>query len=208
MGSVVADMQGLVRRHVAVPPGYYVTWEGEFENQRRAMARLAVIIPISLFLIFALLFNAFKSAKNALLIMTNIPFALIGGVFALLATGIALSVSAAVGFIALFSQSVLSGIVMVSYFGQLREKGLNPHEAVVEGALGRLRMNLMIALLAILGLVPMALSHGIGSEVQKPLAVVIIGGLLTSTFLTLFVLPNMYLLFTRRREWEPEKLPG
>ena len=197
MGSVVADMQKRVQS-LSLPEGYYVTWSGEFENQQRAMKRLAFIVPVSVFLIFVLLFDAFKSVTSALLILLNVPFALIGGIFALLATGIPLSVSAAIGFIALFGQAVLNGVVMVSYFNQLRELGSAPIDAVTNGALVRLRTVLMTALLAMLGLVPMALSHGIGSETQRPLAVVIIGGLVSATLLTLFVLPTLYLLFAGR----------
>ncbi len=195
MGSVVQEMQQRVQTHVAFPPGCFVTWGGEFENQQRAMARLLVIVPVSILLIFVLLFNAFGSVKSALLILSNVPFALIGGIVALLLTGIPLSVSAAIGFIALFGQAVLNGVVMVSYFNQLREACAGPLDAVVQGALVRLRAVLMTALLAMLGLLPMALSKGIGSEVQKPLAVVIIGGLLSATILTLIVLPTLYVLF-------------
>ena len=161
------------------------------------MKRLAVIVPVSVFLIFVLLFDAFKSIKSALLILLNVPFALIGGIFALLLTHIPLSVSAAIGFIALFGQAVLNGVVMVSYFNQLRESGLGPFDAVVRGGLVRLRTVMMTALLAMLGLLPMALSHGIGSETQKPLAIVIIGGLISATLLTLIVLPTLYLLFAK-----------
>src|SRR5262249_16950353 len=157
-----------------------VTWGGEFENQERAMKQLALIVPVSVLLIFALLFNAFRSAKSALLILLNVPFALIGGIFALLFTSIHLTLSPAIGFIALFGQAVLNGVVMVSYFNQLRASGLGSYEAVKRGAQTRLRTVLMTALLAMLGLAPMALSHGIGSEVQKPLAVVIIGGLVSA----------------------------
>lgn len=195
MGSVVKDMQEAVERNVKFSPGYYVTWGGEFESQQRAMKRLAFIVPISIFLIFVLLFDAFKSVKSAVLILLNVPFALIGGILVLLITGIPLSVSAAIGFIALFGQAVLNGVVMVSYFNQLREKGATAFHAVQHGAPLRLRTVLMTALLAMLGLLPMALSKGIGSEVQKPLAVVIIGGLISATLLTLIVLPTLYLLF-------------
>jgi cobalt-zinc-cadmium resistance protein CzcA len=191
-------MQQHVQASVSLPPGYFVAWGGEFENQQRAMARLRIIVPVSVFLIFVLLFNAFNSVKSALLILVNVPFALIGGIVALLVTGIHLSVSAAIGFIALFGQAVLNGVVMVSYFNQLRDTGLRPFQAVLEGSLVRLRTVLMTALLAMLGLLPMALSHGIGSEVQKPLAVVIIGGLISATLLTLIVLPTLYLLFAGR----------
>ncbi len=196
MGSVVADMQERVKT-LTLPPGYYLSWSGEFENQQRAMRRLAFIVPVSVFLIFILLFDAFKSVKSALLILLNVPFALIGGIFALLLTNIPLSVSAAIGFIALFGQAVLNGVVIVSYFNQLREAGATPLQAVREGALVRMRTVLMTALLAMLGLLPMALSHGIGAETQKPLAVVIIGGLISATLLTLIVLPSLYLLFER-----------
>jgi cobalt-zinc-cadmium resistance protein CzcA len=198
MGSVVADMQERVGK-IQLPDGYFVTWSGEFENQQRAMKRLSIIVPISTFLIFVLLFDAFKSVKSALLILVNVPLGLIGGIFALLLTGIPLSVSAAIGFIALFGQAVLNGVVMVSYFNQLQEDGRNPHDAVVEGAATRLRTVLMTALLAMLGLLPMALSHGIGSETQRPLAIVIIGGLVSATILTLMVLPTLYFLSERRR---------
>ncbi|HEY3138381.1 MAG TPA: efflux RND transporter permease subunit, partial [Blastocatellia bacterium] len=200
MGSVVTDAQRAVEDRVKLPPGYFMSWGGEFENQQRAMSRLKVIVPISVFLIFLLLFDAFKSVKQAVLILLNVPFAVIGGIFALLATGIPLSVSASVGFIALFGQAVLNGVVMVSYFNQLRERGLLVGDAVREGALTRLRTVLMTALLAALGLLPAALSTGIGSETQKPLAVVIIGGLVSATVLTLFVLPALYLMFSRTRE--------
>jgi cobalt-zinc-cadmium resistance protein CzcA len=197
MGGVVSDAQRVVRDTVKLPPGYFITWGGEFENQQRAMSRLKVIVPVSVFLIFLLLFNAFKSVKHAVLILLNVPFAVIGGVFALLFTGIPLSVSAAVGFIALFGQAVLNGVVMVTYFNQLRDRGLATLTAVREGALIRLRTVLMTALLASLGLLPAALSTGIGSETQKPLAIVIIGGLISATALTLIVLPTLYLIFNR-----------
>jgi cobalt-zinc-cadmium resistance protein CzcA len=198
MGSLVEEMQQRVKDSVSFPPGYFTTWGGEFENQQRAMRRLLFIVPVSVFLIFVLLFDAFKSVKNASLILLNVPFAMIGGILALFLTGIHLSVSAAIGFIALFGQAVLNGVVMVSYFNQLRESGASPFDAVLDGAQTRLRTVLMTALLAMLGLLPMALSKGIGSEVQKPLAVVIIGGLFSATLLTLIVLPTLYLLFEGR----------
>jgi cobalt-zinc-cadmium resistance protein CzcA len=198
MGSVVADLQGRVAEHVKLPEGYSITWSGEFENQERAMARLSWVVPLSILVIYLLLVDAFGSLKNATLIIANIPFAMIGGIFALLFTGIPLSVSAAIGFIALFGQAVLNGVVMVSHFNQLRQAGMPLRQAVVEGALGRLRTVLMTALLAMLGLLPMALSTAIGSETQKPLAVVVIGGLLTATLLTLIVLPTLYYWVNRR----------
>jgi heavy metal efflux system protein len=200
MGSVVSDAQQVVQDTVKLPPGYFITWGGEFENQQRAMARLKVIVPVSVFLIFLVLFDAFKSVKHAVLILLNVPFAVIGGVFALLAAGMPLSVSAAVGFIALFGQAVLNGVVMVTYFNQLRDRGLSVLTAVREGALIRLRTVLMTALLASLGLLPAALSTGIGSEAQKPLAIVIIGGLISATVLTLIVLPTLYVIFNRAKK--------
>jgi len=162
------------------------------------MKRLSVIVPISVFLIFVLLFNAFDSVRSALLILGNVPFALIGGIVALFLTGIPLSVSAAIGFIALFGQAVLNGVVMVSCFNDERAAGKSAYEAVIAGARVRLRTVLMTALLAMLGLLPMALSHGIGSETQRPLAVVIIGGLISATLLTLIVLPVLYLVASER----------
>jgi cobalt-zinc-cadmium resistance protein CzcA len=197
MGSVVADMKERVAERVKLPPGYAVTWSGEFENQERAMARLAIIVPVSVLLIFILLFDAFGAFSSAALILLNIPFALIGGIFALLITGIPLSVSAAIGFIALFGQAVLNGVVMVAYFNQLRNSGASPEAAVLRGSLVRMRTVIMTGLLAMLGLLPMALSTGIGSETQKPLAVVVIGGLVSATLLTLIVLPVLYLVFQR-----------
>ena len=193
MGSVVADMQTRLAKF-SLPRGWFLTWGGEFESQQRAMKRLSIIVPISTFLIFILLFDAFKSVKSALLILVNVPLGLIGGIFALLLTGMPFSVSAAIGFIALFGQAVLNGVVMVSYFNQLHDEGLTAYDAVLQGAYTRLRTVLMTALLAMLGLLPMALSHGIGSETQRPLAVVVIGGLVSATLLTLIVLPVLYRL--------------
>ena len=196
MGSVVADMQARVAG-LKMPDGYLVTWSGEFENQQRAMKRLLLVVPISVFLIFLLLFNTFHSLKSAVLILLNVPFAVVGGILALWITSIPLSVSAAIGFIALFGQAVLNGVVMVSCFNQLIDEGATAFDAVQKGAMLRLRTVLMTAMLAMLGLLPMALSHGIGSETQRPLALVIIGGLLSATPLTLLVLPTFYLLLNR-----------
>jgi cobalt-zinc-cadmium resistance protein CzcA len=192
MGGIVQEAREKVAKNVMFPPGYYATFGGEFENQERAMTRLELIVPISVFLIFILLFNAFGSVRNAAVVLVNIPLAAIGGIVALYVTGIHLSVSAAIGFIALFGQAVLNGVVMVSYFADLRAAGHSPREAVMTGATVRLRTVLMTALLAMLGLLPMAMSHSIGSEVQKPLAVVVIGGLVSATLLTLLVLPALY----------------
>jgi cobalt-zinc-cadmium resistance protein CzcA len=198
MGGVVADMQHEVDRQVHLPTGYYTTFGGEFENQQRAMRRLSLIVPISILLIFVLLFNAFGTFTDAALILLNVPFALIGGIVALYVTGIHLSVSAAIGFIALFGQAVLNGVVMISYFNQVRRTGVSAHEAAMQGSIVRLRTVLMTTLLAMLGLMPMALSHSIGSEVQRPLAVVIIGGLFSAAALTLIVLPALFVVFHGR----------
>jgi cobalt-zinc-cadmium resistance protein CzcA len=192
MGSVVADMKARVNKNVSISKGYAVTWSGEFENQERAMQRLALVVPISLLLIFVLLFNAFGSIKTAGLILINVPMALVGGFVALWVLNIPLSVSAAIGFIALSGQAVLNGVVMLSVFQQLRNAGYKVIDAVKEGSLQRLRTVLMTAMLAALGLLPMALSHEIGSETQRPLAIVVIGGLFTATLLTLVVLPALY----------------
>jgi cobalt-zinc-cadmium resistance protein CzcA len=192
MGSVVKDMQARVEKAVKLPPGYTIGWSGEFENQERAMKRLTVVVPLSLLLIFVLLFDAFKSFKMAALILLNVPLALIGGFVALWIFTIPLSVSAAIGFIALSGQAVLNGVVMLSGFQQLQNAGHSVIDAVKLGSMQRLRTVLMTAMLAALGLLPMALSHDIGSETQRPLAIVIIGGLITATLLTLVVLPALY----------------
>jgi len=163
------------------------------------MARLSLIVPLTILLIFIMLFSTFNSVRNAFLIILNVPFALIGGILALFLSGLYLSVPASVGFIALFGVAVLNGVVMVSYFNQLREQGLDLHDAIITGAKLRLRPVLMTALVASLGLIPLLFSTGTGSEVQRPLATVVIGGLFSSTLLTLFVLPTLYGWFERKR---------
>ena len=211
MGSVVKDMQARVEKTIKLPPGYTIGWSGEFENQERAMQRLTVVVPLSLLLIFVLLFDAFKSFKMAALILLNVPLALIGGFVALWIFTIPLSVSAAIGFIALSGQAVLNGVVMLSGFQQLQNAGHSVVEAVKQGSMQRLRTVLMTAMLAALGLLPMALSHDIGSETQRPLAIVIIGGLITATLLTLVVLPALYVSWFGKgkaaAEDEPEVEP-
>jgi cobalt-zinc-cadmium resistance protein CzcA len=195
MGSVVKDMKDRVAKNVTIPENYAVNWSGEFENQERAMQRLSVVVPISLLLIFVLLFDAFGSFKKAALILVNVPLALIGGFIALWVFDIPLSVSAAIGFIALSGQAVLNGVVMLSVFQQLRNAGHTVIDAARLGSMQRLRTVLMTAMLAALGLLPMALSHDIGSETQRPLAIVVIGGLFTATLLTLVVLPVLYVVW-------------
>jgi cobalt-zinc-cadmium resistance protein CzcA len=194
---------------VKLPENYSIQWSGEFENQERAMKRLSVVVSISLLLIFVLLFDAFKKVSLAALILINVPLALIGGVVALWVLGIPLSVSAAIGFIALSGQAVLNGVVMLSVFEQLRSAGHSVLEAARIGSMQRLRTVLMTALLAALGLLPMALSHDIGSETQRPLAIVVIGGLVTATLLTLIVLPALYVSwFSRRSQSHGESEPA
>ncbi|MDD2660963.1 MAG: CusA/CzcA family heavy metal efflux RND transporter [Methylococcales bacterium] len=200
-GSFVAEAQRKVAAQVDLPDGYHILWSGQFENQQRAMKRLSFIVPISLGLIFVLLFWAFMSIKNAFLILMNVPFAMIGGILILLATGINLSVSAAVGFIALFGIAVQNGVILVSQLNKLRREGQSLHNAIVNGSVSRLRPVVMTALMAMLGLFPAALSTSVGSETAKPFAVVIIGGLLTATILTLTLLPALYRYFA-----EPDEL--
>ncbi|MGE3959913.1 MAG: efflux RND transporter permease subunit [Vicinamibacterales bacterium] len=197
LASFVADVQEAVSTQVTLPPGYYVEYGGQFENLQRASQRLLLVVPVALFLIFVLLYTTFGAVRPALLIYFNIPIAATGGVVALMLRGMPFSISAAVGFIALFGVAVLNGVVMVSYFIELRRQGLGVDEAVMTGAELRLRPVLMTALVAGLGFVPMALSTGAGAEVQQPLATVVIGGLLTSTTLTLLVLPALYRWFER-----------
>ena len=199
IGSFVEEGQRLISEKVKLPSGYYVSWGGQLENQQRAMKRLSIIVPLSIALIFFLLFSTFNSAKYAALILLNLPFALIGGIVGLWISGQYLSVPASVGFIALFGVAVLNGIVLVSHINKLREEGLALEEAIIKGCERRLRPILMTAFVSILGLVPMLFATGPGSEVQKPLAVVVVGGLMTSTILTLIVLPTLYKWFEEEK---------
>jgi cobalt-zinc-cadmium resistance protein CzcA len=200
IGGFVKDAQQRLRRSVALPPGYYVTWGGQFENQQQAMRRLMVILPIVVGVIFFLLLMTFRSAWLASLVLINLPFAQVGGVFALMAWGLYLSVPASVGFIVVLGLAVLNGLVLVSYISQLRSQGKSVAQAVLHGCETRLRAVLMTASIAIFSLIPMVFATGPGSEVQRPLAVVVIGGLLSSTALTLFVLPILYSWVEERRE--------
>jgi cobalt-zinc-cadmium resistance protein CzcA len=200
IGSFVKDAQAAIDGQVKLPPGYYLTWGGTFENLQRASARLLIVVPLALFLIFVLLFTTFGSVRQSLLIYTGIPFAVVGGVLALALRGMPFSISAGVGFIALFGVAVLNGVVMVSYINHLREEGKSVADAVREGAEIRLRPVLMTALVASLGFIPMAFGTSAGAEVQRPLATVVIGGLITSTLLTLLILPMLYGWFVREEE--------
>jgi cobalt-zinc-cadmium resistance protein CzcA len=216
MGGFVAEAQQAVAQKIRLPPGYIVTWGGQFENQQRAQQTLSIVVPICLGLIFLLLFFSFGSIADAFLIILNVPFALIGGVFALWISGQFLSVPSAVGFIALFGVAVLNGVVMVSYFNHLLEAGRSVRDAVTQGAMLRLRPVLMTATVAALGLIPLLLATGVGSEVQKPLVSVVVGGLVSSTLLTLVVLPALYSWVAERRlrrqqalfERLPRRRPG
>ena len=200
IGGFVKQAQEKIDAAVKLPPGYTITWGGQFENQQRAMKRFAIVVPITIAAIFLLLFGSFGSVKQAVLVILNIPFALIGGILALFLGHFNLSVSASVGFIALFGVAVLNGVVMVSYFNELRREGMAVDLAVVQGAVLRLRPVLITAGVAALGLIPMLFATGPGSEIQKPLAAVVIGGLTSSTLLTLFILPTLYRVFERKAE--------
>jgi len=199
LGGFVADVRRLVTDRVAMPPAYFLTYGGQFENQARATRRLAVIVPLVLVLIAALLYASFGSVRHALLVMLNVPFAVVGGIAALWLRGLNLNLSASVGFIALFGVAVLNGVVLLSYINQLRAVGKSLGDAVREGAVVRLRPVLMTALVASVGFIPMAVSHSAGAEVQRPLATVVIGGLVSSTLLTLLVLPTVYAWVEQRR---------
>jgi cobalt-zinc-cadmium resistance protein CzcA len=198
VGSFVAEAQQRLDAALAIPSGYYLTWGGQFENQQRAMRRLAIVLPLSLAIIFVLLFVTFGRFRWALLILVNVPFALVGGIAALWLRGLTLNLSASVGFIALFGVAVLNGVVMLAAIRALREEdGMPLEQAILAGAGSRLKPVLMTALVASIGFAPMALSHGAGAEVQRPLATVVIGGIVTSTLLTLIVLPTLYEMMER-----------
>jgi cobalt-zinc-cadmium resistance protein CzcA len=205
LGSFVEEAEQAISKEVKVPAGYWTVWGGQFENLQSASKRLQIVVPVALFLVFTLLFVMFNNAKDGLLVFTGIPFALTGGIVALWLRGIPLSISAGIGFIALSGVAVLNGLVMISFIKHLREEGMPLMQAIHEGALTRLRPVLMTALVASLGFIPMAIATGTGAEVQRPLATVVIGGILSSTALTLLVLPMLYQLAYRKQEPEPEK---
>jgi heavy metal efflux system protein len=207
IGTFVSEAKRKIKETVKLPPGYYLTWGGQFENQQRAMHRLAIIGPVAIALILLLLYVTFRSIRLALLVICNLPFALIGGVFSLFLSGQYLSVPASVGFIVLFGVAVLNGLVLVSRIAQLREQGLELGEAIRKGSLDRLRPVLMTASIAIFSLMPMLLATGTGSEIQKPLATVVVGGLITSTLLTLLVIPAVYGWFEKGRSGGRPELP-
>jgi cobalt-zinc-cadmium resistance protein CzcA len=204
LGSFVQVAQKAIEKEVKLPSGYYLEWGGQFENLQRARARLSLVVPLALSLIFLLLFLSFGSLKQAALIFTGVPLAVTGGVLGLVVRSMPFSISAGIGFIALSGVAVLNGVVLVSAINRLRKEGLSVLEAVREGARSRLRPVLMTALVASLGFVPMALNTGIGAEVQRPLATVVIGGIASSTLLTLLVLPVLFVLFEKHVREEVE----
>jgi cobalt-zinc-cadmium resistance protein CzcA len=196
LGTFVEQAKAQINKKVAIPNGYWLGWGGQFENLLSARDRLLIVVPLCFSLIFLLLYTAFNSIKDALLVFTGVPLALTGGIFALWLRSIPFSIAAAVGFIALSGIAVLNGLVLVTSIDQLRKEGKSLEEAITQGALTRLRPVLMTALVASFGFIPMALATGTGAEVQKPLATVVIGGLISATLLTLVVLPALYKLFS------------
>jgi cobalt-zinc-cadmium resistance protein CzcA len=209
LSTFVENARHAVEKGVALPPGYVVTWGGQFKNFEEAKRRLMVAVPLALLMIFALLQISLGSTSLAMLIFLNVPMAATGGIYALWLRGLPFSISAGVGFIALFGVAVLNGVVLVSYIVELRKGGKSLADAVSEGALTRVRPVLMTALVAMLGFVPMAFSSGSGAEVQRPLATVVIGGILTSSLLTLFVLPAIYRWFEPKLDdGEPPTAPA
>jgi cobalt-zinc-cadmium resistance protein CzcA len=200
LGSLVTEAKQKVAAQIILPPGYRLEWTGEFENQQRAVRRLEVIVPITLTAIFFLLFLAFDSGPLAFLILLNVPFAAVGGIFALPLAGLNLSVSALVGFMALFGIAMLNGVILIARIRESSRNGKSLAEAVREGALSRVRPVVMTALMAALGLLPMALSTAVGAETSRPFAVVIIGGLITATLVTLLILPILYPWFETKND--------
>ncbi|QKG55940.1 efflux RND transporter permease subunit [Hymenobacter sp. BRD128] len=206
LGSTIAEAQKLVAANVKLPKGYTTGWNGEFENQERAQRQLSIVVPISILAIFFILFISFGNVLDSVLVLLNVPFALIGGIAALLLTGVNFSISAGVGFIALFGVATQDGVILVNKFRQNMREGMPLVQAIKDGARSRLRPVMMTALMASLGLLPAALSHGIGSETQKPLAIVVIGGLITATLLSLLILPAVYeWVYSSKQERERHK---
>ena len=208
IGSFVQEARGKVTRQVSLPPGYRMVWGGTWEHMESGRLRLATAVPAAFLLIFVLLFAAFRSVKQAALVFTGIPFAVTGGILALYLRGMHFSMSAGVGFIAVSGVAVLNGVVLVEFINQLRRSGAGVREAVLQGATTRLRPVLMTALVASLGFLPMALSTSAGAEAQKPLATVVMGGIATSTLLTLILLPLLYARFERTDSPATKRLDG
>jgi cobalt-zinc-cadmium resistance protein CzcA len=200
MGGLVAEAMEKIDAAVKLPEGYRMVWSGRFEDQQRALTRLYVIVPLAIFIIFVLLFGAFESIGDSLLIMLNLPFALIGGTLALYFWRTNFNISAAVGYIAVFGVSVLNGVVLASSIRQVVADGVPLRDAIVRGCEIRFRPIIVSAIVAVIGFLPAALSRGIGAEIQRPLARVVIGGIVSSTILTLVVLPAVFALFAGRRD--------
>jgi cobalt-zinc-cadmium resistance protein CzcA len=198
IGSFVDELRAKMDTEITLPSGYFFRLGGQFENLERARVRLAIVVPIALLLIFGLLYWTYKSARDSILIFSGVPLAALGGVITLAMRGMPFSISAGIGFIALSGIAVLNGLVLVSTIKRLRSEGLQLESAIKQSATTRLRPVLMTALVAALGFVPMAISTGVGAEVQRPLATVVVGGILTSTVLTLIVLPALYLVFGKK----------
>jgi cobalt-zinc-cadmium resistance protein CzcA len=206
LGSAVQQAMRLVGQRVELPPGYHIDWAGEYASQKRSEKRLLFVLPITLFVIYVILYAMFRSSKWALLILANIAVAPLGGVLALLITGTHFSVSSGVGFLALFGVSVETGVIMLEYINQLRGQGLSIEIAAIEGAVLRLRPIMMTMLVATLGLLPAALSHGIGSDSQRPFAIVIVGGLVAALLLSIFLLPALYVWTAGDKDKLPKPL--
>jgi cobalt-zinc-cadmium resistance protein CzcA len=210
LGSTVAEAQDRIAKNVKLPVGYRIVWAGEFQDLQTAKARLAIFVPMSLALVLILLYSMFNSLRDSLLALAGIPFAIGGGIMALFVTGLPFSVSAAIGFISLFGVSVMNGILVITYFNQLRQQNMAPVDAMEQAAEKRMRPMLMTALSACIGLLPAAMSHGIGSQVQRPLATVVVGGMLLGPLMLLVVVPALQLVFLRKEEVPPpsEEPPG
>jgi cobalt-zinc-cadmium resistance protein CzcA len=208
LGGAVEEAMKKVNEQVNLPPGYHVDWEGEYESQKRADSRLLIVLPITILLIFVILYSMFKSFKWALLILANVAMARIGGLLALLITGTNFSVSSGVGFLALFGVSVQTGVIMLEYINQLRARRYSIDDAAVEGAVLRLRPIMMTMLVATLGLLPAALSHAIGSDSQRPFAIVIVGGLIADLVMSIFLLPTLYVWIAGERDVLPASEEG
>jgi cobalt-zinc-cadmium resistance protein CzcA len=204
LGTTVRESIDKIAKNVQLPRGYHLEWSGEYDSEKRAESRLALIVPLTIFLIFIILYSMFRSFKWALLILANVAMAPIGGLLALLVTGTYFSVSSGVGFLALFGVSVQTGVIMLEYINQLRARGYTVADAAVEGAVLRLRPIMMTMLVATLGLLPAATSHAIGSDTQRPFAIVIVGGLMTALAMSIFLLPTLYVWFAREGDTLPE----
>jgi len=208
LGGAVEESIKKVNAQVQLPRGYHIDWEGEYESEKRAEARLFLIVPLTILLIFVILYSMFRSFKWALLILANVALARVGGLLALVVTGTHFSVSSGVGFLALFGVSVQTGVIMLEYINQLRARGHTIEDAAIDGAVLRLRPIMMTMLVATLGLLPAALSHSIGSDSQRPFAIVIVGGLISDLVMSIFLLPTLYVWFAGDHDKLPEPEAG